>query len=252
MYPYLVWSLITGGLQITLSNYVNSKVTFHDLMRIWYCPLPAQHYWFLYTLFLMYLSYVFCDSFFRSFSPYIFLFFSLFMFFSGIHTNVRIIDKYVYNVTFFALGVFLSKNTLIIKRFFDKNISWFFVFLTIVAFCGCEVVCLLICGKFEGLAVKLVIAVMGIATVIMLSKFLSDKGNLFALEKVGQCSLYIYLPMGCLAADPESFSIKFSWLKIRLCIWSPVLSQLELFFQSFFMNGQRKIMHHCCSNRLVC
>ena len=196
MYPYFVWSLITGGLQIALSNYVNSKIIFYDLLRIYYCPLPEQHYWFLYTLFLMYLSYVFCNSLFRSIFHYVFLFISIVVYFSNIHTNVRIFDKYFYNVIFFALGIFLSKNVLIIKRFSDISISRFFVIVIMLAFLGCEIGYMLTYGNFKSLAFRLIFAILGIATVITLAKFLSVNGYFFTLIKVGQCSLYIYLAHG--------------------------------------------------------
>ena len=54
-YPYVVWSCIQGGLQIVFAQYANHQVNLWDLPRILYAPL--LHFWFLYSLFVMFVLY---------------------------------------------------------------------------------------------------------------------------------------------------------------------------------------------------
>ena len=51
MYPYLVWSLISGVMQHSLSGSVNNQMPWRRLITIIYSPI--DQYWFLYALFVM-------------------------------------------------------------------------------------------------------------------------------------------------------------------------------------------------------
>ena len=50
VYPYLLWSLITAGLELAMSAYVNSPLGLRDVLLI--PVVPIEQYWFLYVLFL--------------------------------------------------------------------------------------------------------------------------------------------------------------------------------------------------------
>ncbi|MBW4659603.1 MAG: acyltransferase [Drouetiella hepatica Uher 2000/2452] len=54
-YPYVLWSLLQGLLQIVASRHTSQVVSFADLGRIIYEPI--QQFWFLYTLFVILLIY---------------------------------------------------------------------------------------------------------------------------------------------------------------------------------------------------
>lgn len=49
LYPYIVWSLIQGGMIVLLSNYTNDGYTLADLALI--IIRPIEQFWFLYALF---------------------------------------------------------------------------------------------------------------------------------------------------------------------------------------------------------
>lgn len=51
IYPYLVWSLISGVMQHSLSGSVNNQMPWRRLITIIYSPI--DQYWFLYALFVM-------------------------------------------------------------------------------------------------------------------------------------------------------------------------------------------------------
>ena len=48
IYPYLLWSLITGAIKLHLAHFVNSPIAWHE---VWQIPFePIEQYWFLYAL----------------------------------------------------------------------------------------------------------------------------------------------------------------------------------------------------------
>jgi fucose 4-O-acetylase-like acetyltransferase len=55
LYPYVIWSLVSGVLQHYLSGTVNNPVPWQRLPLIIYDPI--DQYWFLYVIFVMYLAY---------------------------------------------------------------------------------------------------------------------------------------------------------------------------------------------------
>lgn len=52
-YPYLLWSLIQGSVEIALSNLTNKHLSWAALQTIFW--LPRAQFWFLYTLFFIFL-----------------------------------------------------------------------------------------------------------------------------------------------------------------------------------------------------
>jgi fucose 4-O-acetylase-like acetyltransferase len=53
VYPYILWSLLQGFLQVALSRHVNNPVTAGEVLSLlWH---PRQEFWFLYALFFTYL-----------------------------------------------------------------------------------------------------------------------------------------------------------------------------------------------------
>ena len=51
-YPYVLWSLLQGGIEYGLSNYTNGKVGLDEIFALFW--QPRAHFWFLYTLFGMF------------------------------------------------------------------------------------------------------------------------------------------------------------------------------------------------------
>jgi fucose 4-O-acetylase-like acetyltransferase len=48
IYPYLLWSAVTAGIELPLSHFVNSPLSWHE---VWQIPFkPIEQYWFLYAL----------------------------------------------------------------------------------------------------------------------------------------------------------------------------------------------------------
>lgn len=51
LYPYVLWSLLQGGIETLLSSYTNGNVTINQVLALWN---PRAQFWFLYALFLVF------------------------------------------------------------------------------------------------------------------------------------------------------------------------------------------------------
>lgn len=52
LYPYVVWSLIQGGIEVFLSQHANGSVTSSEVLALWW--QPRAQFWFLYALFFVF------------------------------------------------------------------------------------------------------------------------------------------------------------------------------------------------------
>ncbi len=57
-YPYLLWSLLQGVLQVAMTRETNAHLAWRDLVAIPYQPI--MQFWFLYTLFLVFILFLVC------------------------------------------------------------------------------------------------------------------------------------------------------------------------------------------------
>lgn len=97
-YPYLIWSVLQGSLQIFSSRYTNNqKISWQDILEIGYKPI--MQFWFLYTLLAILLVYGIWRKVFK-FSSTSFLLFA-----------IAIYCLHVFNVSFGGWGIlYLSRR----------------------------------------------------------------------------------------------------------------------------------------------
>lgn len=53
VYPYVLWSILQGVIEVYLSRYTNGNVTFDEVFSL--LSSPRAHFWFLYVLFFVFL-----------------------------------------------------------------------------------------------------------------------------------------------------------------------------------------------------
>ncbi|MBS4149189.1 acyltransferase family protein [Pseudomonadota bacterium DY0742] len=130
VYPFIVWSLLQGFIEVVLSRYTNGQVTVTEVLSLLW--MPRAQFWFLYALFLVFVvcafTYSRADR--RYFLPLVVLFGLLFVFQKDIATEgpLRFI---LGNTVFFALGVWFNE----VKAFFMARcaqLSAFFGVLFVV------------------------------------------------------------------------------------------------------------------------
>jgi len=124
VYPFIVWSLLQGFLEVVLSNYTNGDVTVANVLSLLWAP--RAQFWFLYALFLIFVvcSFVYAKADKRYFLPLFFAFAVLYLFKQDLSANI--ISRFIAsNAVFFALGIwfneikaiFLARNALLTLLF---------------------------------------------------------------------------------------------------------------------------------------
>lgn len=113
VYPFIVWSLLQGLIEVVLSNYTNGQVTLVEVFSLLW--MPRAQFWFLYALFLVFVlcSFLYARADRRYFLPMLVLFGVLFIFKDALTVNTA--TRFILgNTVFFALGIWFNE----VKQFF--------------------------------------------------------------------------------------------------------------------------------------
>ena len=110
IYPYIVWSLLQGGMEVILSTYTNGHVTFAEVLTLWE---PRAQFWFLYALFLIFLVWSVIYAYLSSkYTILIFSFASFLYLVQSWFDGVYWLSVLVKNSVFFMFGVFFREYNL--------------------------------------------------------------------------------------------------------------------------------------------
>lgn len=72
IYPYLLWSILQGSVEVVMSNYTNGNLTGAEVVQLWQ---PRAQFWFLYALFFVFAVSAFALSLAsEKYTPWFFLF----------------------------------------------------------------------------------------------------------------------------------------------------------------------------------
>ena len=183
LYPYFLWSLLHGSIQVILSPYTNDKLTGNALLQIAYKPIA--HFWFLQALFLSYIIYAVL----RTFLPISILFIvALAMYIGKFFVDPSIINDVLRMFVFFVAG---SMFALIVHKVRD-NINGGALFATIVIFIAFQVT-LFYFRLSEYPLAKFIAAFVGIIFVVYLSLYIQDKKTFVIIKRIGFLAMPIYL-----------------------------------------------------------
>jgi fucose 4-O-acetylase-like acetyltransferase len=189
LYPYVVWSLFQGMIEVALAPYVNGHPTIGAVLSfVW---LPRAQFWFLYVLFfvfalailvyrrsgLMWCATIFIGS--------IFLYF-----FGGLLPDVFLINMLVHNFVYFAAGVFA---TFLLVKFNSIDSKWLFLLAALFVFSQWLFHVEMGLRYNNGTASeKLLLGLISIGFVAYLARWLT-RFDLRWLAYLGQQSMTIYL-----------------------------------------------------------
>lgn len=188
IYPYILWSLLQGSIETILSKYTNGSVTFSEVLSLaWQ---PRAQFWFLYTLFLVFVISSFLFVLFdKSRSALLLVAFGVLYSINGDLSQNLIINLVLGNAFFFILGIWFDN----IKLVFEKNYARLAVAFGALFIIGQYVFHWPMGMMYEdrGLA-SLVLATVSICFVIALSMCLS-RLSIKGLMYIGASSMTIYL-----------------------------------------------------------
>lgn len=191
LYPYLIWSIFQGGVEVFLSSYTNSHITLSDVLSLWE---PRAQFWFLYVLFFLFVvgAIVF---YFVSSRYVVFVFISASMLylyqkeFSGIIFNIKLFHQIANCLVFFVLGMVFTQYNL--ARIFISKIVFI---LLLVAFFVLQYIFHFDLNKtyLDTGVFSLFLACLSILFVVSLSILMSKAPNRY-LAAIGASSMAIYL-----------------------------------------------------------
>ena len=215
LYPYLLWSLLHGGIQVILSPYTNDKLTVLDLMQIIYKPIA--HFWFLQALFLTCIIYAFL----KKYLPiYMLLIIALAMYVGKFFLDPGLINNIFRMFLFYVMGSIFAyisnkvqkdidgaKSTLIamvfiafqIAVFHFEIVDWPLVKFITVLIGLCFIISLSI--NFRGNIISGIIGQLGfLAMPIYLAHVLGSAAARIVLSKVLHLQyISTHLLIGCIA-----------------------------------------------------
>jgi len=188
VYPYLVWSIIQGLIEVQLSKYTNGSVAYSDVFVL--LTSPRAHFWFLYALFIVFISSAIMFFIFPKKYLVVVLIFSclLYLYKHLLPDNIifRLLSRhFVYFVAGVAFFVYQASPTF---SSFRSLLCLFVVFVLVQVMLN-----FFVQDELATIyAVKLSVALVSIAFIVSLSMYLAKKDRpLLAL--IGSASMAIYL-----------------------------------------------------------
>ena len=192
-YPYLIWSLLQGCIELLFSSQSHRGISLGDIVRIPY--LPLAQFWFLYSLFLMYIAYAVLNRFGR-FAPAVMVFAACALFYCPVNTEIMALHGFSTGFIFFVFGVIAKKY---IRNFEEYTVPGWVIVILPPVFIG------IAWYVFEYVLLPtrltdgshpfyfLFLAVFGIMMCIGLSQYLARKKCSRFVQFLGVYSLQIYL-----------------------------------------------------------
>jgi peptidoglycan/LPS O-acetylase OafA/YrhL len=189
LYPYFVWSILQGLLQIALSHYANRAVSAVDLLKIAYVPIGQ--FYFLYTLFVIMMIYRLFYR--RSASDVVFVSVTIVCFiiersgFNLIQWNVA--HDVAYFLIYFGVGV-AAAQTSILARAPEWRSGW----LLAILIGGYAAIVIGVTAHWEQEPIVQPMLVMsGIAATVALAILIGRSSKLPFVKLWGTRSLEIYV-----------------------------------------------------------
>lgn len=191
LYPYLVWSVLQGGIEVLLSSFTNSSLSFTDVST--HILVPRAQFWFLYALFFVSVAATILYQSTRTSATACVLVFSIVMFVLQDYFSALVPLHYVARyLVYFAFGVSLMSCRAPAERH-----SRAFLAVSFFAFLLAHVVRHFELGMSSGSAIQshaasLIIALVSIVFVTETAISI-PVGSCSWLAYVGQSSMGIYL-----------------------------------------------------------
>lgn len=197
IYPYIVWSLLQGGIEVLLSQYTNSKTSISSVLSL--LTEPRAQFWFLYALFMVFffLTILYNKKAFTNYLPALILTTLLLNIYRNnltFHFHFIYLSTYLF---FFMTGVMFQKHIEKIERF-TNGLSLSIVLIVFFMFETLFLSNSKNSYNDAGLETA-ALAIAGILLIVTLSIYLT-KYKINILRKLGEQSMMIYL-MHILAAS---------------------------------------------------
>lgn len=181
-YPYILWSLVQGGIQIVLSGYTNHPMSWRSLAAIGWDPIGQ--FWFLYVLLMCHALYALAAR----LSPRTLLWAGLALWVTSYFVGNDVLSMFLFNFLFYAGGVLYADSV----GLAPPRMKRWATFALVAAFAAGEVLLIASNRPFKAPA-ALPVTLLGIAFVAILSMALGAAGRLRWIRTLGTMSMTIYI-----------------------------------------------------------
>ena len=190
IYPYILWSLCQGFIEVALSSHTNGNVTLPEVLSLWD---PRAQFWFLYVLFC---TFIMTTLFFLSFkkaNQFIVLIISILAFYyqdlpQSLHEFSYVYQKFSGHWIYFVFGMLYQSLA-------ARNLSISLRFPTLfylISFILIQFIMLSEIDVFDQRSIQLLTGLISIMFIIELSKIIS-KSHFYVVYLIGVASMEIYL-----------------------------------------------------------
>ncbi|MBV6643246.1 MAG: acyltransferase family protein, partial [Cyclobacteriaceae bacterium] len=111
LYPYLVWTFIQVSIQIYLSSHLNSNRSIEDYLYIFIAPREIDHFWFIYALFNISITYFLFIKLFKDKKWLIFLL-AILMYHTGHYLKINVFQDVLNFFVYAVIGDIISSYVL--------------------------------------------------------------------------------------------------------------------------------------------
>ncbi len=188
-YPYILWSIIQGSLEVFLNSYTNHSIDFADVLSLLH--QPRAQFWFLYTLFFIFVFSILAYR--RQDTQFVA---ALFLFSLGLYVFEHEIPGRQFHIYFSNYMVFFAGGVLFSKlqemHLFKSGKILITIFLLFVV---CQYIFVTYgdtLNEYPRTFANLMVAYTGIFFVISLCQYYSET-SVKSIELIGQATLSIYL-----------------------------------------------------------
>lgn len=190
LYPYIIWSLIQGFIEVSASSYTNNSINISDVVALLWAP--RAQFWFLYALFFIFVLSVILNTVFKKYFLFSIIVFALLSYFLVIEFKLpNIINIIFMNIIFFCFGIYFY-----LSGGLDKLGSLTCTIILLIAFVSAQYLFHVVLNlyHYDRGILSLLLAFISIAFVISLSITINE---MFAktgiLTLLGSVSLVIFL-----------------------------------------------------------
>ncbi|MFZ2160733.1 MAG: acyltransferase [Sideroxyarcus sp.] len=189
LYPYVIWSLLQGMVEVAMSHYVNGHTTVVQVLSLAWSP--RAQFWFLYILFF---AFALATLLFRRSSIFwgcsIFIGSIFFYYFGWILPNIYLINMLSHFFVYFTAGVFAA---FLLCKFNSFETKWLIPFLALFVYSQWIFHVELGLNYVSTAALeKLLLGLISVGFVVFLAQWLT-RFNLRWMAYLGQQSMTIYL-----------------------------------------------------------
>lgn len=107
LYPFIIWSIIQGTVEVFLSSYTNGNVTFSEVFS--FAWRPRAQFWFLYALFLIFFVFTIIYKLFPKIPALLLTLSCVGLYIASAYSPILHASYICDNAVFFSLGILFSK-----------------------------------------------------------------------------------------------------------------------------------------------